>query len=278
MADIFDFADHRAFLRASQRKHPATNRAMTLEVWVKRLGYQSPRSVAMVLKGQRLPSRDLIEALSKDLKLDTPRMRYFELLVQRERHAQEGEKLDHIHRDIQELNPKNLKRKVLDESRLTPISDWHNLVVRQLVDLPGFQEDEAWISKRLRGKVSPEAIKQGIALMLRNGYLVRTREGKLELPGEEALITKQDVPSTDIRRHHAGMMQRAVEALVEQDVSAREFGTCTIRVDAKRLAEAKKAIREFQASFNARFSADESARVFQLNLQFFEHTNGNDEA
>jgi uncharacterized protein (TIGR02147 family) len=274
MADIFDFSDHRAFLRASQRKHPATSRAMTLETWVKRLGYQSPRSVAMVLKGQRLPSRDLIEALAKDLKLDTPRMRYFELLVQRERHAQEGEKLDSIHRDIQELNPKNLKRKVLDETRLTPISDWHNLVIRQLVDLPDFHEDEEWISKRLRGKVSPEAVKQGIALMLRNGYLLRTRERKLEIPGEEALITKQDVPSTDVRRHHAGMMQRAVEALVEQDLSNREFGTCTIRVDPSRLTEAKKAIRDFQTAFNARFSSDTSKRVYQLNLQFFEHTDG----
>jgi uncharacterized protein (TIGR02147 family) len=272
MAEIFDHSDYRAFLRASQRKHPATARAITLEAWVKRLGYKSPRSVAMVIKGQRIPSSDLIEAFAKDLKLDAVRKRYFELLVLKEKHSEDGVQIDSLYHELRELNPKKLSRKTLDQSRLTPLAEWHNLVIRQLVAAPGFKEDPVWISKRLRGKVSPEAVQQGIALMLRNGYLLRTREGVLQLPTTEALVTAVDVPSRDIRMHHAGMMQRAVEAIVEQDVEARFFSSVTLRISDKRLPEARKAIQDFYKSFNSKFSDDDSTRIYQLGLQFFEHT------
>jgi len=272
MAEIFDHSDYRAFLRASQRKHPGTGRAITLEAWVKRLGYKSPRSVAMVIKGQRVPSSDLIEAFAKDLKLDAIRKRYFELLVMKEKHSQDGLQIDSLYHELRELNPKALNRKTLDESRLSPLADWHNLVVRQMVAAPGFREDAEWISARLRGKASPEAIQQGIALMLRNGYLVRTREGNLQLPTSDALVTPSDISSRDIRLHHAQMMQRAVEAIAEQDVEARFFASVTLRIGQEKFSEARKALQEFCKSFNAKYSRDESDRVYQLGLQFFEHT------
>jgi len=272
MAEIFDHSDYRAYLRASQRKHPATGRAITLEAWVKRLGYKSPRSVAMVIKGQRVPSSDLIEAFAKDLKLDAVRKRYFELLVMKDRHSQDGVQIDALYHELKELNPKALNRKTLEQSRLTPLADWHNLVIRQLVAAPGFKEDPVWISKRLRGKVTPEAVQQGISLMLRNGYLVRTREDKLQLPTSDALESPTDVPSRDIRLHHAGMMQRAVEAIVEQDVESRFFMAVTLRISEKKLSDARMALEAFCKSFNAKYSDDASERVHQLNLQFFQHT------
>jgi uncharacterized protein (TIGR02147 family) len=272
MAEIFDHSDYRAFLRASQRKHPATGRAMTLEAWVKRLGYKSPRSVAMVIKGQRVPSSDLIEAFAQDLKLDAVRKRYFELLVLKDKHIQEGLQIETLHGELRELNPKALSRKTLDESRLSPLADWHNLVVRQLVAAPGFVEDAELIARKLRNKVSPEAIQQGISLMLRNGYLVRTREGVLQLPDKNALQSPSDVPSRDIRVHHAAMMQRGVEALVEQKVEERFFMSVTLRISPKKFAEARSAVEEFCKGFNTKYSDESADRVHQLSLQFFEHT------
>lgn len=272
MAEIFDFSDFRAYLRASQRKHPTTGKALTLEAWVQRLGYRSPRSVAMVLKGQRIPSRDLIEALSKDLKLDAVRKRYLELLILKEKHSEEGLQLDSLYHELKELNPEALSRKVLEQSRLSPLANWYNLVLRQLVSAPNFKEDPQWISTRLRGKVSALEVEQGIALMLRNGYLIRTREGKLQLPSSDALVTPSDVPSRDIRLHHVSMMQRAVEALMEQEIEKRRFAATTLRISKEKIPEARKAIQEFLKSFNAKFSHEEALEVYQLSMQFFEHT------
>ena len=274
VAELFDFNDYRSFLRASQRKHPVTKRAITFESWAKRLGYQSPRSIAMVVKGQRIPSRDIVEALSKDLNLNSVRKRYFELLVKREQHEKQGEQLETIQSELRALNHKKISKKILDDSRFTPISEWQNLVLRQLVSTPDFKEYPKWVVCRLRNKLSEETIKKSFELLVRNGYLKRDSSGKLCSPDDDSLWTTHDVPSTAIRRHHAQMMQRAVEALVEQDVSNREFAALTMRFKADRILEAKQAIREFQESFNNTFGVDASNQLFQLNIQFYEHTDG----
>jgi len=273
MAELFDFTDYKAFLRASQRKHPVLKRAITTEEWAQRLGFKSPRSVAMIIKGQRYPSPGLTEAISADLKLNTARRRYFELLVLREKNMKEGEKIENVLQEMDALNHK-VPKKVLNDRSFSLISDWQNLVLRQLVETESFQNDAEWISQRLRGKVSAENVQKAIDSMVENGFLEKKADGTLIVPGKESLWTTTDVPSLAIRRHHAQMMQRAVDALVEQDVSNREFASATLLFNTKRLEEAKEAIRDFQESFNKNFGSEASERVYQLSIQFFEHTSG----
>jgi hypothetical protein len=64
---VFEFDDFRAYLNHVRSHYPGMKRPITLERWAKKLNYRSPRSIAMVLKGQRLPSEDLVLAFSHDL-------------------------------------------------------------------------------------------------------------------------------------------------------------------------------------------------------------------
>lgn len=68
--DVFKFKSMRDLLQAAYRT-PGINRrrALTLPAIAMRLGYTSPRTVAMVLKGQRAPSSDLVNRVAKDLHL-----------------------------------------------------------------------------------------------------------------------------------------------------------------------------------------------------------------
>lgn len=273
MADVFDFSDYQSFLRASQRRHPQTKRAITLEDWAKRLKYKSPRSIAMVIKGQRVPSRDLVEAFAKDLNLDTNRQRYFELLVLQDKHEAEGQQLEQIHLALEELNHKKLSRRILDDRKFSTISEWYYLVLRALIVSPGFQESPQWIAKRLRSKLNAEQVKTAIANLVRYGFLIRHEStGELQMASDSNLWTETDVPSIAIRRHHAQMMQRAVEALSEQSVEHREFISSTMQMERGKIKEAKSVLREFQESFYKRFATDKGNAVFQFSLQFFEHT------
>lgn len=275
MAEIFDFTDYRAYLRASQRRHPATQRALTLEEWSDRLGYQSPRSIAMVIKGQRLPSRDLVEAFATDLKLNTARKRYFELLVLREKHAQQGDELDGIVQELESLNMKQIPKEVLDSARFAPISEWPYLVLREFAPSPKFQNDPEWISKRLRGKINAETAAKILKTLTDQGYLEQTKDGRFATPTKSKnLSTTFDDSIPYTRRHHAQMMQRAVEALNEQDVGSREFFALTLLFDQDKVPQAKQAVREFAQTFNKTYTSTTSDRVYQLNLQFFEHTKG----
>jgi uncharacterized protein (TIGR02147 family) len=227
----------------------------------------------MVLKGQRFPSGAILEAVARDLKLNPTRKRYLELLVLRDKQEKSPSKkgLEATLFELDDLNPKFAKL-ILDDQKFAPIADWFNLVIKQLVETPGFEEKADWIVKRLRGKVKVEEVRQAIEKMVRAGVLGRDGIGQLIVPSNPPVGTTKDLPSVAIRRHHAQMMQRAVESLVEQDVSNRQFGSATLRFDAERMSEAKQAIRDFQDSFAKKFSSDKSRRVYQLSLQFFEHT------
>lgn len=271
MAEIFDFSDFRAYLRQSQRRHPQLKRALTTEEWAKRLGYKSPRSVAMVLKGQRFPSADLIEVFAQDLKLNPIRKRFFELLVKKERYKEEGDALKKITKELDQLNLKS-PEKIISEKTFSPISEWYYLLLRQLVQCPDFEENGEWISKKLRGKITPEIARKALHKMVEHGFFVRDANGRLQVSVEEFLSSMPDVPAQAMKRYLVQVLQRGVEALFEQESSEREFLALTLRFNKGQMAEAKQAIRDFEKTFNKGFSSKESCDVFQLSVQFFKHT------
>ena len=68
------------------------------------------------------------------------------------------------------------------------------------------------------------------------------------------------------------MIQRALEALEEQSLAEREITSLTLCIDPSRITEAKEYLVLLRESFRKRFEVPSSDGVFQLNLQFFEHT------
>ena len=66
---IFNFDNYLDFLKVvAQPKEAAESSKLTLEDWAKKLGYRSPSSLSMVLKGQRLPSQDMLQAFEDKVK------------------------------------------------------------------------------------------------------------------------------------------------------------------------------------------------------------------
>jgi len=83
---LFDFTDFKAFLL--KRGLPSgmySHNHQNLNNWAKRLGYKSVSSLSMVLNGERLPSDEMIERLSRDFKLSGREERFFKLLIDLER-------------------------------------------------------------------------------------------------------------------------------------------------------------------------------------------------
>ena len=73
------------------------------------------------------------------------------------------------------------------------------------------------------------------------------------------------------------MMLRATEALYAQDVSKRQMNSMTLRVDSSRIDAAKEKILQFIYAFNEEFALEElGGDTYQLNVQFFGHTDSED--
>ena len=270
---IFKFEDYRAYLEVYRRMLcDSTQTKAQLEPWSKRLGYRSPRSIAMVIKGQRLPSATLVSRLSQDFKLNDREHRYFELLVEKARREKRGANLGDTLQQLQLLRGEESHGRLLSADQFSWIAEWYHYVLRQLIVTKWFREDLPWIQKTLRHKISAVQIRDAIERMIALGLVGRNRQGHLILT-EPHIKTTQNIPSEALRQHQKQMLQRALEAIDEQSLESRETTSVTIAIDSADFGAAVSAIRKFRDEFHVRFHKPKGGNaVFQLGLQFFEHT------
>lgn len=268
---VFEFDDYRVYLNHVRNNYPGMKRPITLERWAKKLQYRSPRSIAMVLKGQRLPSEDLVLAFSNDMNHSENERRYFELLVRKEKYR--GNVPKAIADELLKLNPRLVRRTALDMELFSYVAGWQNYVIGQLFQTPDFKDDPDWIVARLNNRLTREDVEVSLQLLERLKVIERdAKTGRLQLAATDPLITMEDIPSAAVRRHHVEQMEQAKDALQNQPMMEREFTCLTLRVSRKKLPEIKKMLREFRDKFDKDFFDDGSADVCQLNLQFFFHT------
>ncbi len=273
---VFEFDVFRAYLIYVRDHYPGMRRPITLERWAKKLNYRSPRSIAMVLKGQRLPSEELVLAFSTDLKHSENERRYFELLVRKEKYR--GNVPASILSELQKLNPRLIRRKPLEAEVFTYVSGWHNYVILQLFSTAGFRacspgQCEDWLFHRLGGRLSKEEITASLSLLERLKFIERdTAAGHYRLSTNDPLISTEEIPSAAGRKHHIEQMEQAKEAVQRDSMMEREFTCLTLRTRRSQLPEIKKAIREFRDKFDRDYFDEQSEDVCQLNIQFFFHT------
>lgn len=273
--EIFSYNSHIPFLidrLKSPPKGSRTSKAQSLsnQQIAKKLGYQSARSIGMILNGKRLPSPSMILQIASYLKLDDQEKRYLELLVCREQLIRKKKTFTLVEQDLKRLNPHLTEVTVLDLTYFSYVADWYNFVLKQLIAIPSFRNDLAWIQQRLKNKVSIEEIKKGLRNLKLLG-LISDKNGKLSILSSR-VTTSHDLPSEKIRSHHKQMMERAIEALEEEPIENREYFSLTFRVDRKKIPELKKEIRKFKTKMETQFESTASEDVFQMNLQFFPHT------
>lgn len=244
----------------------------TLETWAKRLGYKSPSSLSMVIKGNRLPSQELIDAISNDLNLEPIDRDYFQLLVRLEKLRSKGKSTESVLNEIYDLNEIRSNAFHVTHQQFSYISDWYHTAIKQLVSTPGFVEDAEWISKKLRNKVSPAKVRQAIENLLDVGILLRDDAGCLKSSGKGLETPNDEVISSALRNHHRQMLERAKESIDEQTLDQRYLNGLTLKIERSRIPEAKEFITRFMHEFGKEFSSKGTSDIYQLNLQLFEHT------
>ena len=264
---VFNFDTIQELLKGLLRNYPGRKRPINLRVLSEELGYKSPRTVAMVINGQRQASTELVTRIQYKLKLTEKESHYLTLLSQKNRSLKKA-----IHAnamiakdvDTKISSIKNSKKKYQRVSNdiFQYISKWYFSPLMLMVkndDNPDFQK----LADCLRHKVSVTELKQAYELLKRLGFV-----GNEKLARE----TSFDVPSTAIQQHHREMMDRAQDAIGEQLMTSRELSSSTLQMPAEKIELAKTRIREFVKDFISEFHEADANSVYQMNLQFFKHT------
>ncbi len=264
------FQDYFKYRVKSEMQSSAGHKKSSLEKLAKQLGYSSASSLSMIFTGDRLPSNDFLDAIFEHWHLSGEEGQYLRNVVQLEKLQRKGKATMQVLARLDRFKKVSNTHK-LNIQQFSMMSEWYHLVIKTLISCFDFKEDYNWISRRLRKKVTSSQINKSIDVLLDLGLIERDLNGKL-MRTTKLIETTHELPSEAIREHHKGMMQRAIEAVEEQDVSDRHFNSLTFKFDPKFMPEAKDKILTFVKDFNSRYQSEEASQVYQLNVQLFEHT------
>lgn len=224
-----------------------------------------PSNISEILRGRRGLSPQSGTEIAKLLQLSEEETHWFIRSIEAH-HARDSRRRQNAREELKSINARN----GLDElslERFKIIKDWYHFALLELTDLEDFSSDPEWISNRL--KITEKETKEAIHRLIEFGLLERKKNGMLRRT--QSTWVSGGIPSWEIRKHHAQILEKAEGALSTVDISARDFSALTMAIPQGRLPEFSQLIQEFRRQIVRMLEsyADPKDRVFVLGVQFF---------
>jgi uncharacterized protein (TIGR02147 family) len=252
---ISEYKNPADFIKDMIRYRKTADRGFSVLGATKGLRKLSPALVSLVIQGKRSVTVDRADEFSKLLNLNTTEKIFFRNWVGQ----LEGK--DFIESAHSTPSPAGTRKNV----STSILSDWINVYVKDLFQLPAVQKDPSLVEKQLLPVAPPKRIARAVAFLIKEGYLRRTLEGGLVLDSRLA-VADPNVPSRKIRQFHKGALSMAKLAIDLFPAGERFANTLIIPLDDKRYEELRGLIEEFSEKlkdFAAR-NPEEGNRLYQL--------------
>jgi uncharacterized protein (TIGR02147 family) len=142
-----------------------------------------------------------------------------------------------------------------------------------MVAMKDFSTNPNWVSKRLRGLVSPAQVEDSFKLLLELGLLVKTAGGYAQR--DPMITTDDEVQDMMVKQYHCQMLRLGSEMLSTLPACERDFSAVSFGIRRDKFADLKKHIqlmRKELLDFSAK--QGEAEEVVQVNIQLFPLTRG----
>lgn len=266
--DLFSTMDYRAYLKDYYAAQKGNNPHFSFRFFARLAGFTSPGYLKMVMDGERNLSPASIGKCVKALKLSMKEASYFEALVLFNQ-ASGDEERDHYFERLSALRP-TTRLTGLQKDQLGYFTQKHYVVIREMIALPDFEEDPAWIAKRMNPPIKPKEAEEALQALERLGLIKRDPTGKL-VQVDTSLRTDPEVNSIHVFHFHRGMLNDAKEAMLTVPAAGRDITALTIPIPKASLPTIKKRIQEFRESIVHYVNEGDQNfdEVYQLNIQLF---------
>jgi uncharacterized protein (TIGR02147 family) len=117
------------------------------------------------------------------------------------------------------------------------LQKWWNVAIREMSDLPDFQEDPDWIQKRLLYKVSIENVRKSLTFLNKNRLL--SKYGNFR-----RLDCQGDVYKLALSSFHEQILNKAVESIYKVSSDKRHILGQTVTISEDQLPELKDILDE----------------------------------
>jgi uncharacterized protein (TIGR02147 family) len=264
---IYSYPDYREYLRDYFACMKKETPFFSHRYFCSLAGFRTSGAIKLVIGGKRNLSRESILKISSAIGLCRGEHDYFESLVMANQAKDPRERKKHL------LHLKQLKGGVpierIDGAKHQFFSEWRHAVVREMVELPGFDGDPEWIAKRIWPGVAAAKIGESLVLLERLGFIERDARGKWHSTAQ-AITTENELASETVAEFNRAMIRNAMLASLMLPRSKREISGVTLRISDDSYRQIKQRIVKFKKELLETAIADEgSDRIYQLNIQLF---------
>lgn len=194
----------------------------------------SPALLSLVTKGKRPLTEENVDIWARVFKWNAQEVSWLKQLVLLECSSlkHKGEAMEGLSR-FKSYN-ENSPEEVLTYKYL---KKWWNVTIREMSELPDFQEDEEWIQVRLLFNVSITDIKKSLKFLNKHKLLAKFGDfRRLNCQGE--------IYKLSLATFHKQMLDKAVESIYKVSSDNRYILGQTLAIEANRFPEAKMILEE----------------------------------
>jgi uncharacterized protein (TIGR02147 family) len=269
--DVLQYTNYRVYLRDYYEYKKKTSKAFSLRYFAEKSGISSHAHLKLTMDGSRNITNVTINKLIRGIGLENRRAAYFENLVFFNQATSDIDKKLYYAQLLKVSSRSRLHK--MDKAQFRLFREWHHSVILEMVAMKDFSTNPNWVSKRLRGLVSPSQVEDSFKLLLELGLLVKTANGYAQ---RDPLITTDDeVQDMMVKQYHCQMLRLGSEMLTSLPAPERDFSGITFGIKREKFADLKKHIqlmRKELLDFSAK--PGESEDVVQVNIQLFPLTRG----
>ncbi len=166
----------------------------------------------MCFNRKRKLSQKFYEKIKPFLKLSVKEKRFLDLLriiAESEVHKDRVQALSDLQKikDYKENNYSELEAHQY-------LSRWYYVAIRELVNLPDFKAEAAWIQDRLRGRISQKEVQDGLNFLIQFGFILQNPSGKFTV-AEKQLSCHNGVYKISLGEFHRQMLDIAKNSIDE---------------------------------------------------------------
>lgn len=249
------------YLKEELKRRKAKNSSYSLRAYARDLGIPSAK-LSQYLAGTCGISGKKAAVLAAKLRLSSLEVELF-VCAAEAAHSRDvlskklaKEKLEHLLAGtFSQLNVEKFKL----------IQDWYHLAILELMELKGFQSDNAWIAKTLG--ISTEQAKSAVQRLERVQLLDRSQQPWQAT--HKDLETPPETSSRAIREYHRQMMGVVESRFEAVPMEKRELGSVVVAMDQELVPEFKQLLRRFQKEAAALAERSQHKNsLYALNFQF----------
>lgn len=265
---IFAYEEARRFLLDWLVARQASEPKYSVRKWAREMDI-SHALLVMLLQGKRGIKLKHVSTLARGMNLGATEKTYLQALVELN-DARSLEEASLARSWIRELNPEaSIRTREVDEFEM--ISSWLHFAILALCSVEGFEGDAVFFERRLKSKASVSEIRAAVSRLLSLGLLARMPDGRI-FETHQDVSTKNDRGNSAVRKYHSEISALASRAVLEQDVSEREFQSFAVSVHPDQVPMVKEMVRKFRSQLVEALASRKGTDVYNVNLQFFRLT------